>query len=180
MFLETDRLILNSFTEQDAQTLFLLSQNKDLLKATEPYPDPYEEYKALSWIQTHKQEEQNNNYIYAIRSKLDTLLLGSIELKINLTHNRGFLSYWIGSSYWNQGFATEAVQKILYFAFTLKQLNRVWCHRDYDNTKSEKVLKKVGMIDEGILKQHKKHEEIYYDVIVSSILKKDFDKTFTK
>ena len=69
MFLETDRLILNNFTEEDSQSLFLLSQNKDLLKATEPYPDPYEEYKALSWIKTHSQERSNNNYIYAIRRK---------------------------------------------------------------------------------------------------------------
>lgn len=176
MFLETDRLILNHFTEEDSQSLFLLSQNKDLLKATEPYPDPYEEYKALSWIKTHSQERSNNNYIYAIRSKEYHYLMGSIELNIDQIHNRGFLSYWIGSSFWNKGFATEAVKKILDFAFILKNLNRVWCYRDQDNIASEHVLKKSGLIDEGILRQHKKHEEKYYDVIISSILQNDYVK----
>ena len=59
--------------------------------------------------------------------------------------------YWIGEPYWGKGFATEALNKVLDFAFDELQIVRVQAFVFEGNTASERVLEKCGFKQEGFL-----------------------------
>jgi RimJ/RimL family protein N-acetyltransferase len=57
--------------------------------------------------------------------------------------------YWLGKPYWGQGYATEAVSRLIAFAFEdlgAAQLTAAWFH---DNPASGRVLEKLGCVPDG-------------------------------
>jgi RimJ/RimL family protein N-acetyltransferase len=51
-----------------------------------------------------------------------------------------------------QGYATEAVQLLVHYAFDHMQVNRVWATCDADNDGSAGVLRRAGVPEEGLLR----------------------------
>ncbi len=126
MELTTKRLKLNSFHESDAEIVAKLAGDKRVVEMTASIPYPYKIPMAVEWIKLHqKQREEKNNYIFAIRSKIQNSLIGCINIGLNQKHSRGYLGYWIGYPYWRKGFCTEATQEIIRFGFEKKKLNKI-------------------------------------------------------
>lgn len=63
------------------------------------------------------------------------------------------ISYSISPSFWNKGYATEAVKKVLHFGFSTLGLHRMEAGVAVENNASIRVLEKAGMKREGV---HKK------------------------
>ncbi|MFB5188719.1 GNAT family N-acetyltransferase [Alicyclobacillus fastidiosus] len=59
-----------------------------------------------------------------------------------------------GKPFWGNGYATEAARRIVSYGFEELKLNRIWAAAFMRNPASSNVMKKVGMKQEGILKQH--------------------------
>lgn len=59
------------------------------------------------------------------------------------------ISYSIHPRFWNQGFATEAVKKIIQWGFEVLPLHRIEAGVAVTNTASIRVLEKAGMVREG-------------------------------
>jgi RimJ/RimL family protein N-acetyltransferase len=78
-------------------------------------------------------------------------LIGMIELRMHGTH--ADLGYGIARAYWGQGYATEAAQAVVDWSFSQPEIYRVWTVCDVDNLASVRVLEKVGMQREGILRR---------------------------
>jgi RimJ/RimL family protein N-acetyltransferase len=53
--------------------------------------------------------------------------------------------------HWGQGFATEAAQALLRWAWSVPGIRRVWATCDAENAASARVLEKVGLRKEGLL-----------------------------
>ena len=173
--LKTSRLVLSKFTMCDAERLALLAGDARVSKMTTHVPHPYPVELAMAWIRSHPQQIQKNNLIFAIRLKSTNLLIGCINLEIDKNHNKASVGYWVGVEYWGQGFCTEALYKIIEFGFDIKKLNRIWAQHKSQNLASEKVMLKVGMLPEGVLRQDfKSSQNEYSDMCVKSILRSDF------
>lgn len=177
MELSTERLLLNSFKESDAQLVAKLAGDKRVVDMTASIPYPYETSMAVSWIQSHaKQERVDLNYIFAIRLKSNEELIGCINIGLNDKHDRGYLGYWIGHPYWGQGFCTEAIKRILKFGFEEKNLHRIWAKHKTMNIASARVMEKAGMKHEGVMRSHYKQDENnYLDMSVKSILRSEYE-----
>src|SRR5690606_8869895 len=57
---------------------------------------------------------------------------------------RASIGYDLARDYWGQGIMPEAVRAILEFGFEHMALNRIEADASIDNTKSHRVLEKVG------------------------------------
>jgi RimJ/RimL family protein N-acetyltransferase len=55
------------------------------------------------------------------------------------------IGYEIAPEYWNRGFATEAVQAMINFAFAHEEVKAIMAHTLAEKNASNKVLQKVGM-----------------------------------
>jgi RimJ/RimL family protein N-acetyltransferase len=174
--LKTQRLILNSFTELDAPIVAKLAGDIRVVEMTASLPYPYEVSMAVDWISTHrKQQIEDNNYIFAIRLKENSDLIGCINIGLNVKHDRGYLGYWVGFDYWGNGYCTEALKKVIQFGFEEKHVTKIWAEHKTLNIASGRVMEKAGMKHEGIMRNHfKQAEGKYLDMSVKSILRSEY------
>ncbi len=73
----------------------------------------------------------------------------------------------MGKPYLKKGYASGAVEKGLWYAFTVLNVNKVYAQAFGTNTASHKVLEKNGFAREGCLKDHyirmgETHDVLYY------------------
>lgn len=148
--LETKRLSLRPFEMNDAPAVQILVTAPEIVNTTIALPHPYPDNGAETWIATHKSNLEKGVYPFAIIRREDNVLLGSIGITINSKHNKGELGYWMGVPYWNQGYATEALQRIVEWAFEDLKLNRVFGRYLMRNKASGRVMQKAGLKHEGI------------------------------
>jgi hypothetical protein len=65
---------------------------------------------------------------------------------------------------WGKGYATEAARTAVRFGFEHLGLNRIWSYYMVRNPASGRVLAKVGMKREGLLREHVRKNEAFEDV----------------
>ncbi|MTI96150.1 MAG: GNAT family N-acetyltransferase [Firmicutes bacterium] len=86
---------------------------------------------------------------------------------------RAEVGFALARSHWNKGFTTEAGRAVMEFAFD-QGVNRLEGRCYLDNVGSARVLEKLGMRFEGILRQHIYAKGQFYDVRMYSMLKEEW------
>jgi ribosomal-protein-alanine N-acetyltransferase len=157
--LETERLFLRKPVTEDAVSIF------------EQYAQNPEVTKYISW-QPHKFVRETNEFInrcisvwtdgsafpYVLIRQEDAQLIGMIEIRIN--QYKADLGYVLARSEWGKGYMTEAVQALTNWALGQNEIYRVWAVCDVENAASARVMEKVGMHREGVLKRWLIHPNI--------------------
>lgn len=83
--------------------------------------------------------------------------------------------YCLSRKYWNQGIATKATYKMLAFAFKSVGVTGIKARHDIQNISSQRVIEKLGMHCEGLLKKVCRNAKgDWIDCQVYSLLKEDF------
>jgi [ribosomal protein S5]-alanine N-acetyltransferase len=149
--IRTERLILRPFALTDAPRVKTLAGDQRIYETTLCIPYPYEEGVAESWISTHQRcFYEGHGVVFAIC--LNGLLIGAASLSRAGLHNRAELGYWIGFSYWNNGYCTEAARAIAEYGFATLGFHKISGRHVVGNRASGRVLEKIGMIREGFLR----------------------------
>jgi [ribosomal protein S5]-alanine N-acetyltransferase len=170
--IRTDRLILRPLQISDGWDIRRMAGNSRVAENTLYMPFPYPEGVAEEWISTHANEFfEKKQMVLGICLKSTKELIGCIGLTMKFDLENAELGYWIGETYWNQGFATEAAMAVVKFGFESLGLHKIYANYFSNNTASGKVMKKVGMIQEGYLKEHVRHWGDYKDLFVFGIVK---------
>ena len=147
--LRTPRLRLRPFVAEDADTVQVLAAERRVADTTLNIPHPYPDGAAASWIATHGPRFMaGEDAVFAVTSGSEGLV-GAIGLNLALAHHRGELGYWIGSAFWNRGYATEACHALLWYGFECLLLNRIQATYFTRNSASGRVMQKIGMRFEG-------------------------------
>ena len=145
MILETERIYLRPWQEEDAKELYKYASNPNVgLNAGWPVHTSVENSKYII------KNVLSKPYTYAVILKSSNMPIGSIGLlfrdasNIEIQEDEAELGYWIGEPYWGQGLIPEAANKLLEYAFEELKLNRIWCGSLLDNHKSARVQEKCG------------------------------------
>ncbi len=177
IFLQTDRLILRKMTLDDAQDIFEYAKDEEISKwVTWPAHKSIDD--TIQFINFVLDGYKKNKHIgFVAERKEDKKVIGTIGFAtFFVDHDKAEIGYTFGAKYWGKGYATEAAKKIIEFGFNELDLNRIQAHVFIPNEASKKVLKKIGMKFEGILKQAFKKNGKYLDLELCAILKEDFEK----
>jgi RimJ/RimL family protein N-acetyltransferase len=174
--LETPRLLLRPLKPDDAPVVARLAGRKEIADATLSIPHPYSETQAREWIRTHTESEgSNQEIVFAIMLKADGQLVGTIGLRdIDQEHSQAEMGFWVAVDEWGKGYATEAVSALLRFGFEELHLNRIYAHHMVRNPASGRVLQKIGMQREGLLRQRVRKWGVFEDVIVLAVLRNEW------
>ena len=142
MILETDRLILRPWCEDDAEDLYIY--------ASDPEVGP-----PAGWP-PHTSVENSREIIRTVLSAPETFAvclkengkpIGSIGFHrkdLAEADDEYELGYWIGKPFWGQGLIPEASREMLRHAFEDLKMNRIWCGYYDGNDKSKRVQEKLG------------------------------------
>ena len=85
-------------------------------------------------------------------------LIGKIELRIE--GHRVELGYVMNKAYQGKGYMTETARAIIDWAFQQPNIYRVFATTGVDNIASQRVMEKVGMLREGLLRKYIIHPNI--------------------
>lgn len=172
--LTTPQLILRPFQLSDARDVQHLAGAAAVAEMTLNIPHPYVDGAAEAWIATHQAAYNDGAAVtFAITTKHNALR-GAVSLQLTRAHSRGELGYWIGQPYWGQGLATEAVQRVLQYAFEDLNLNRVQASHLPRNPASGRVMEKVGMTREGLHRERYLKDGRFEDVVQYAVLKREW------
>ena len=172
--LETERLVLRPFVLSDATGVQRLAGSRSIADTTLNIPYPYNDGVAEAWILTHQGIfDDGKGVTFAITRRQDGSLIGAISLMGISKGHQAELGYWIGESFWNQGFCTEAGQAVVEYAFTVHDLVRVHSCHIKRNPASGRVMQKIGMKHEGCRRCHVKKWDALEDLELYGILKED-------
>jgi hypothetical protein len=78
---------------------------------------------------------------------------------------------------WGLGYATEAARAIVDAGFRQPQLHRIWSTVDDENVASGRVLEKLGMQQEGLLRQDVNLRGQWRDSRILAILRHEWNLT---
>jgi RimJ/RimL family protein N-acetyltransferase len=81
---------------------------------------------------------------------LDGRVIGIVEVRVD--GHRAELGYALSRVQWGRGYTTEAAQAVVTWACGEPAIHRVWAYVDAANTASHRVLEKVGLTREGLLR----------------------------
>jgi RimJ/RimL family protein N-acetyltransferase len=103
-------------------------------------------------------------------------LIGMVRLSITSKEHRiADIEYGINSDFQGLGYMTEAVRAALNFGFAELGMHRIWATTDVENVASCRVLEKVGMIQEGLLRQDRLVRGQWRDSFLYAVLEGDLE-----
>ena len=144
--IETDRLILRPWREDDAEALFRYASDPDIGPIA-GWPPHTSVENSLEIIRTVFSAPET----YAVVLKDTDEPVGSCGIMFsNSLHsaemqlNEAEIGYWIGKPHWGQGLIPEAVEALLSRCFNDLYLDAVWCGYYDGNIKSKRVCEKSG------------------------------------
>ena len=168
----TDRLTLNRFTLEDVPRVAELCGDWEIAKTTLHLPHPYTQDIGRAWIESHQDTiERGVACPFAVRLTKGGELIGCVGLHPNTQHRRAEIGYWVGVPFWGQGYCTEAARAVIGFGFTTLDLNAITCGYFVGNHASQRVMAKLGIIHEGVRRQHVFRHDRYIDLAVGTLLR---------
>ena len=162
--LETDRLMLRPITLDDAEDLFEYASDPENTKHTFPTHKSIEE---TEWV-------ISNLFMcsplgnFAIELKENGKMIGTCDLRVNESEKSAELAYAINKKYWGNGYAPEAAKRLLELAFQDLKIERLWAKFSSKNPASGRVMEKIGMEKEGILRHTKNLCGDFVDQVIYS------------
>lgn len=178
IIISSDRVYLREMTEEDWVDVHAYA-SQERVSLYQPWgPNSEDDTKAfVQQILEDARKENRTRYVLAIIHKEHDQLIGAGELTIKDEQNgSGEIGYIVHPDYWGQGYATEAAVLLLTFGFERCALHRIAATCDPRNSRSAKVLEKVGMTKEGRIRHHIKLKEGWRDSFLYSVLE---DEWFT-
>jgi [ribosomal protein S5]-alanine N-acetyltransferase len=176
--LETSRLLLRAFSQTDAPAIVALMQDGKVSENTLLIPHPYTLEDATGWIESHPERaKQAKGFSFAVILRSSGDVVGGFGIHPDLTHAHAEVGYWVGTAFWGQGFAAEAGQAIVDWAFSELSLERVHAHVFVGNTGSVRVQEKMGMTLEGRLRNYYRKNGVLIDSEMRAILRAEWEKS---
>jgi len=142
--IETERLQLREFDIADAEYLYYLNLNPNVIR-----------YSGDKHFQTIQQAEDfllnYNDYKingygrWAVIQKADNKFLGWCGLKYSKKLNETDIGFRFYEEHWNKGFATESAKACIDFGFNRLNIETIVGRAMKKNVYSIKVLEKIGL-----------------------------------
>ena len=173
--LESERLVLRDFTEQDTDDLYRYAVDPDVGPSAGWKPHESRE-ESLSIIRMFMEEGD----VFAIERKSDHRMIGTIGLHRdkwrNLTDVK-MVGYVLAQDCWGNGYMSEAVKRLLQFGFEELQLRLMSISHYTFNDRSRRVIEKCGFVYEGTLRQtFLRYDGAVFDEAIYSLTREEWQQ----
>jgi RimJ/RimL family protein N-acetyltransferase len=152
--IETERLLLRPYTEDDFDALLAIQSRADVNRwlYSEPRgPDEVRELLRRKIGETALAEEGDTISVACVRRDTGEVIGGCILHWVSREHRRGEIGFIFHPDHHGHGFATEAARPLIDFGFETCGLHRIIGRLEARNAASARVLEKLGMRREALL-----------------------------
>ena len=148
--LETERLILRKMSPDDRDDFFTMRSDKRMHEYTDTTPDydisQTDEYlaKMLRGV------DENRWIIWAIQHRESGRVIGSVGIwNFDETQTTAELSYGIAPVFQGKGYMSEALTRVVEYAFDALKLSALEAYTEAENTPSRRLLERIGFVESG-------------------------------
>ena len=175
----TERLILRSFLARDAEDMYEYASRPDVVRYLkwEAHSSLYETKYRLGLIAREYKKGRFYDWAVVLRGERgdEGKMIDSCGFtSFDISNRSAEIGYVINPAYAGRGYATEAVCRVLRFAFCELGLHRVEARYATGNAASRRVMEKCGMRFEGVLREAAVIRGEPVDVGICSILSREF------
>ncbi|MDR2598746.1 MAG: GNAT family N-acetyltransferase [Oscillospiraceae bacterium] len=175
----TNRLIIRDYTAHDLLNNHeLLSDNTIMYYLQDIKTNNIEESQEnLTEIINDQSLTDRKLFFFLIEDKNTNELIGSIGYTVsNYTPYGKFvhLGYFIKQEYWNKGYTSEALKRLLEFAFEENDVYRIHTGCFKENVYSERIMEKFGFTKEAEFKEYEFHDGKMKDRVEYRLLKHEY------
>ena len=171
--LEGRSITLRELRRSDAVTLFSMLATEEVARFISPPPstiDGFERF--IEW--THRERAAGHYVCFGIVPNGMDAAVGIIQVR---TSEPGFSTaewgFALGSPFWGRGLFTEGAELVLDFAFDVIGVHRLEARAAVRNGRGNGALKKVGALQEGILRRSLLRNGEYLDQVLWAIIDSD-------
>ncbi|MDO4944425.1 MAG: GNAT family protein [Ruminococcus sp.] len=164
----TERLSVRKFVADDFEDLADILTDRHVT-----YFEPYETFTKEACIQEAINFSKSKEFFAVV---LENKVIGKIYFA-----DKDFGSYEIGytfnGEYQGKGYAYESVKGMMTYAFSVMGVRRIFAEINARNTKSIRLIERLGMRKEAEHKEQfprKENENVFDDFYVYALLKKEF------
>ena len=175
MELITERLKLREFVEGDYHALREMDCRPEMHTYEREHPSEADTRNSLTEYIKNQLEAPRTTYRFAITIPPQNDVRGLLKLSRQWEAIREWEVGWaIHPDEWGRGVATEAALKVMDWAFIELDVHRIvgFCHAD--NTASVRVMEKLGMHQDGRLRETRWLRGQWWDEYVYSVLEREW------
>lgn len=173
--LETSQFFLREFEQSDWRAVHAYASQEIVCRYQPWGPNTQKEtQRYIEDVLNRQLEQLRTSFTFVVVWKETGSVIGAGELStIDHVNQSGEIGYILHPDYWKRGIASEVARLLLNFAFEENGLHRIWASCDPKNIGSQKVLEKVGMTKEGLLRQNLRMNDGWRDSLIFSVLEKE-------
>ncbi len=175
--LETSRLILRKIEKDDYKDINEYSSNPEVSRFL-----TWSEHESLDYTKEYtryiiKKYKTGEFLDWALVLKANSKMIGTCGFtSFDIANSKAEIGYVISDDYWNNSYATEAVQRVMEYAFLELGINRLEARTMVGNIASEKLLEKCGFCLEGVFTDELYVKGEFRTIKHFAICKKDYMK----
>lgn len=176
MILRTERLILREFEPEDWRAMHAYQNDPRYLRFYDrDSMSPADSQALVTVFLAFRDEHPRSKTQLAITVADTGELIGNVGVRRDAAgHPVADVGYELSPEHWGRGYATEAALAMRDWAFTNHDLSRLHAHCIAENTASANVLEKLGMMREGLLRDHVFHKGRFWDVMLYGLLREEW------
>lgn len=176
MELATERLILREFREEDYPFYCKLERNAHTLEYEKDFPPSQEQLnEGFNRTLAGFRQVKRIRYVLLLEKKEDRVPMGYVVIwKVDQQIAEWEMGWVVHPDYTGQGYTSEAVMAIIRLGFKQLGANRIYANCNDANLASERVMQKVGMKKEGVLRETRQLQGKWYGSCIYSILSREY------
>ena len=166
--------MLRELVAEDAPSLLAMLTTEEVSRFISPPPTTIEGFERfIAW--THREREQGRHVCYGVVPEGMTAAIGLFQLR---ALEAGFGScewgFALGAQFWGTGLFVDGATAILNFGVDVLGAQRFEARASVANGRGNGALRKIGAVQEGILRRSFLRDGRYHDQVLWSILAEDW------
>jgi [ribosomal protein S5]-alanine N-acetyltransferase len=168
------QVVLRELRASDAASLFALLTTEEVSRFISPPPttvDGFERF--IAW--TLRQRQAGTYACFAVTVDSTDTAIGIFQLReLEPGFGTAEWGFAIGSAYWGSGVFQEGAELMVDFAFEVVGVHRLEARAAVKNGRGNGALRKIGAVQEGLLRKSFLKDGEYLDQALWTILHEDW------
>jgi ribosomal-protein-alanine N-acetyltransferase len=168
---------LRQLRQSDAASLHALLTTEEVSRFISPPPTTVEGFERfIAW--THAQCLAGAYVCFAVTLTGQDAAVGIFQVRaLGSSFDTAEWGFALGSPYWGTGLFREGAELVLEFAFETLGVHRLEARASVRNGRGNGALRKIGAVQEGVLRSSFARHGEYHDQAIYSILVDDWRST---
>ncbi|NUP64621.1 MAG: GNAT family N-acetyltransferase [Nonomuraea sp.] len=178
--ISSPRLALREFTPSDVDALLAIYGDPRVTEHMSFSARSREQVESTvaTVIETGRYEPRTDYSLAAVLPGDELVAFARISIDVgHPLQNSAQAGFALRADQWGRGLGAEVVRLLLRLGFEELGVHRVWGARSPHNTASARVMTKLGMVEEGVIRGHVKLASGWRDSVVHSILAPEWEQT---